>query len=276
MPTADFSEFSYGYAVVREAEIALAAAGAALSAAPTLPSLLRENTVGYDAHLVTVNFALFLQFKRSFFVSRQHTQGWCGYSGADPHCTWAYWAAEHYRFDVESDSNQFAAMRGYEADIDAGRRSGLSLYVAPAFHRDHELHHAYLSGTVLDRSAGIKPSAFDAVPAGAHQFSFMATLGAGVVTSEPAPTAFTPLRSTIGAAATAALIDPPRDGLTLASLGTWVQRSAESLGLLTDFDRQSAVSTLRSINDYAGLLGGTMIIIGRPDAATPDPSGVRT
>ncbi len=94
LPAADFSEFSYGYAVVRQAEDLLATIGAGLVGAPTLPSLLKENTVGYDAELVAVDFALFLQFKRSFFVSRQHTQGPCGYVGGEPHCTWAYWTGE--------------------------------------------------------------------------------------------------------------------------------------------------------------------------------------
>lgn len=153
MPTADFSEFSYGYAVVHEAEDLLTTMGAGLVSAPTLPSLLKENTVGYDANLESVNFALFLQFKRSFFVSRQHTSGACGYIGPEPHCTWAFWNTEHYRFDVDMSSNQFRVMRGYETDIALAYRTGRSLYAAPAFHLEGDLNDAYAGPSWISRWA---------------------------------------------------------------------------------------------------------------------------
>ncbi len=174
MPAADFSEFSYGYAVVPEAEDLLTTLAAGLVSAPTLPSLIKENTVGYDAHPVSVDFALFLQFKRSFFVSRQHTSGACGYIGPEPHCTWAFWNTEHYRFDVDMSSNQFHAMRGYETDIALAYRAGLSLYAAPAFHREAELNDSYTRSAILDRSVGVLPSAFDTAtpPPGEHKYSF--------------------------------------------------------------------------------------------------------
>lgn len=265
MPAADFSEFSYGYAVVRQAEDLLATIGAGLVGAPTLPSLLKENTVGYDAELVAVDFALFLQFKRSFFVSRQHTQGPCGYVGGEPHCTWAYWNTEHYRFDVDTDSNQFHAMRGYETSIALGYGKGLSLYLAPAFHKETDLHLAYTGGLILDRSVAIRPSAFDTVTAGQHKYSFDLGMTAGVVTSEPAPVDPKTATDAITAAANTAIAERPTEPLTLAALGSWAANQSSAAGLDLDVDRRSAPDTLALLNDFAGLLGASLTLLGRQD-----------
>ena len=267
MPAADFGEFSYGYAVVREAEDLLTTLGADLVSAPTLPSLIKENTVGYDAHLVSVNFALFLQFKRSFFVSRQHTSGVCGYIGPEPHCAWAFWNTEHYRFDVDMSSNQFHAMRGYETDIAHAYRAGLSLYAAPAFHLEGDLNDAYARSAVLDRSVGVLPSAFDAArPPGEHKYSFLPTMAASVITSELIEATSSTLHSSITAAAQSILADPPSGGLSLTSLGSWAAERAAEAQLSIDFNRESAPETLAFLAAFAGLMRGAFVLLGRTES----------
>jgi hypothetical protein len=67
----DFSEFSYGYACLREAESIITELYTT-AGAPVLPSLREENRLGWDAKLSTVEYALFLQFKRTDYVSRRH------------------------------------------------------------------------------------------------------------------------------------------------------------------------------------------------------------
>lgn len=264
MPAAEFSEFSYGYAVAHEAEELLTTLGAGLVSAPTLPSLIKENTVGFDAHLVSIDFALFLQFKRSFFVSRQHTSGPCGYLGHEPHCTWAFWKTEHYRFDVDMSSNQFHAMRGYETDIALAYRAGLSLYAAPAFHLEVDLNLAYARRAILDRSVAVLPSAFDgAPPPGTHKYSFLPTMAASVITSEAIEATSSTLRNSITAAVQPVLADPSGDALTLAALGSWAAGRAAEGQLSIDFDRDSAPDTLAFLNDFAALMGGAFVLLGR-------------
>ncbi len=264
MPAAEFSEFSYGYAVVRQAEDLLTTMGAPLVGAPTLPSLLKENTVGYDAELVMVDFALFLQFKRSFFVSRRHPQGVCGIVNGGPHCTWAHWQTEHYRFDVDTNSDQFVIMRGYETDISLGYRSGLSLYVAPAFHHQSELDDAYSRGAVLDRSVGVVPSTFDVVPAGEHHFSFDASMTTAAVLSDPVAAPVKSAADQVASEVDRQSAAEPTEGdpLTLASLAAWADNQPVESLPRRDFDRTSAPQTLAYLNDFAGLLGGAFVLLG--------------
>lgn len=265
MPAAEFSEFSYGYAVLRHAENLLAAKGSPIKGAPDLPSLITEKVVGYDAKLVTVDFALFLQFKRSFFVSRQHSQGACGIVGTGPHCTWAHWGCPHYRFDVDTSSDQFVIMRGYETDINLGYRSGLSLYVAPAFHHQSELSDAYARGSVLDQSVGIRPSAFDVVPIGAHHFSFDPAMTGAAVLSDPvtavAKSAADQMMSQIELQVSH---KPARDeGLTLATLATWARSHTPKSLPQRDFDPNSGPQALAYLQEFAGLLGGAFVLLGQ-------------
>lgn len=267
MPAAEFSEFSYGFAVVRQTEALLTSIGAKLQEAPTLPSLLTENKVGYDARLVTVDFTLFLQFKRSYYVSRRHPREPCGYAGGQPHCTWAYWGSEHYRFEADTDSNQFDAMRDHEARAAAGSVSGLSLYVAPNFYLQADLDDAYLRDMILARSVAIPPSVFDSVASGSHHFSFDPAMHAGVVTSEPLPMKPKPAIDVITRAAAAAFESHDDDRPTLADLGSWAADRSAAISLLPDFDRSSAVSTLAFLRDFAGLMGGAWILLGHANAA---------
>lgn len=263
MPEADFSEFTYGNAVLREVETLLVRAGAALTRAPDLPSLLRENTVGYDAHLVTVDFAVPLQFKRAYFVSRQHPRGMCGFVNGGPHCTWAAWGATHYRFPVETESNQFNAMRGYEEEIGLGYRTGISIYVAPAFHREDALSRHYLRSEVLETSVGVLPSTFDAADGGLHHYSYDPAITAALVTSEP----ITVPSSTASSALMAAVDDnstSQREGerLTLDQLGSWAASTAEALEYPLRPDMRSASGVLRTLGDFAALFGGAFVLIG--------------
>ena len=91
MPATEFSEFTYGYAVMQETEKFLTQHAGSLTMAPDQPSLITENIVGYDAKFVTVDFAVLLQFKVPFYTSRQHSRGACG----PGHCTWSAWGREH-------------------------------------------------------------------------------------------------------------------------------------------------------------------------------------
>ncbi|WP_147917258.1 hypothetical protein [Ruania zhangjianzhongii] len=269
MPDAQFSEFAYGYAVIREAEQLLTRLGAAITGAPVLPSLITENTVGYDANLVAVDFSLFLQFKRSFHVSALHPVGPCGSPGGRPHCTWAYWMKEHYRFAADTTSNQFHAMRGYEDAVALGYTAGLSVYTAPGFATNAELDQAYQSGAILDRSVAVLPSEFDAVSNGPHKYSFLPDLSRGVITSAPVRAGATPLDQLITDTVEARV---PRVRDDAVSLQQWAAGLSERLAdgqreprdrLIRAAEEGATGPILQALRDTTGYLGGTVLMLGR-------------
>jgi hypothetical protein len=168
----DFSEFSYGYAAIREAEAELASIYKA-AGAPVLPSLLAEEKLGWDAKLQFVEYALFLQFKRIEYVSRSHP--------ASP--TWPAVGAPHYRFAIDTDGHQQRALLNLEFSLAGGTDPGHVYYAAPAFHSQHDFDDAYSYGQVLERSHILPPSEFGL---GSGKHYFVSDLNGGVqILSEP-------------------------------------------------------------------------------------------
>lgn len=152
----DFSEFSYGYAAIREAEAELAQIYQSLGA-PILPSLKQEEKLGYDARINTVGYCLFLQFKRVEYVSRAHP--------ASP--TWPAAGGRHFRFSIDSDGHQHQALVALETSLVGS--AGDIYYTAPSFHRQREFDAAYGRGQVLEKSFLISPTEFPAMT-GKHHF----------------------------------------------------------------------------------------------------------
>lgn len=145
----DFSEFSYGYAAIREAEAELAQIYRS-AGAPVLPSLLQEEHLGWDAKLTYVEYVLFLQFKRVEFVSRRHP--------ASP--TWHHVHEKHYRYSIDTDGHQHAALCELERNLAVGTDPGHVYYAAPTFHRQSDFDRSYGYGTVLQESSLTSPTEF--------------------------------------------------------------------------------------------------------------------
>lgn len=179
----EFSEFSYGYACMREAEATLNAVFPPLRA-PVQPSLLTENRVGYDAAFFQVDYTLFLQFKRSEHITRRHTSTCVADGEHDMRCSWMHWPTPHFRFDIDTSSNQYAAMSKYAAEVATGAMKGDSYYVAPMFIRERALDWHYFGGTVLENSMLIDPQV---VPndGGEHRVSAVPGAPKLLVMSEP-------------------------------------------------------------------------------------------
>src|SRR4051812_39282414 len=123
----EFSEFSYGYAAIKEAEAALVQHYRP-TAAPTLPSLRQEAGLGYDVELRYVGFALMLQVKRCQYVSRSHPRS----------ITWAAMGGTHYRFTVDVTGHQHTTLRALETRLRSSRIASEILYAAPLFHQRTE------------------------------------------------------------------------------------------------------------------------------------------
>lgn len=168
----EFSEFSYGYAAIREAEADLSAVYRA-AGAPVLPSLLQEEHLGWDVSLRYVEYALFLQFKRPQFVSRRHP--------ASP--TWPQVGVPHYRVAIDTDGHQHAALAALQHSLSVGGEHGNVYYAAPVFHTQFDFDQSYGLGRVLEQSTLVEPSDLGVMD-GTHH---LVSVGAGppLILSEP-------------------------------------------------------------------------------------------
>ena len=169
---ADFSEFSYGYAAIREAEVGLGALYTQ-QGAPKLPSLVEEESLGWDVRLAFVDYALFLQFKRAQYVSRRHPDS----------PTWPGQNRPHYRYSIDTSGHQHKALMKLESDLATTPDSGNVYYAAPVFHSQHDFDFVYSSGSVLKNSSMILPSELGEDD-GVHHHTAVAP-GASIIMSEP-------------------------------------------------------------------------------------------
>lgn len=246
----EFSEFSYGYAAIREAEAELAniyrGAGA-----PVLPSLLQEEKLGWDAKVRYVEYCLFFQFKRVEYVSREHP--------ASP--TWGYVGGPHFRFSIDTDGHQHAALVNLEAALETGEDPGHIYYAAPGFHRQHEFDAAYTYGGVLAQSHLVSPSEF---PLATGKHHFVADLAGGLqVLSEPRRPErvghWDSMRERVRSRAASASERPRTRDMTLAGLEDAVQGSISRLG--RNVPRSIDAPITRRLQRSAAVLGCGLIIL---------------
>jgi len=141
------SEFSYGYALTEQ--LTRSASGT-LIAAPIFPSLVAEGQpdAGYDVQIPFPVAPLFLQFKVSHRMQRGNAAEYGLFNGP------------YYRMPIRPSrfSNQHAALLNLE------QRGEHVFYAAPYFHTTPELNVAYLSRTVVERSAFFPPSVIGPLP----------------------------------------------------------------------------------------------------------------
>lgn len=142
------SEFSYGYALTQE--LTRPATSAGLTGAPVFPSLYAEGQSGggWDVMIPFPVVPLFLQFKLSHYMARGTA------------AEWSLFGAPYFRMHLRPSrfSNQHRMLLTLEAGGSA------VFYAAPLFHTTEELNEAYLSRTVILRSAFFTPSAIGNLP----------------------------------------------------------------------------------------------------------------
>lgn len=269
----EFSEFTYGYACMREAEDLLRAVYPP-ARVPIQPSLLTEATVGYDAAFFQVDYTLFLQFKRSDYISRRHSTPCVQDGDHEDRCTWIHLGRHHHRFTVDTGSNQFRALRRYDDEIAHGNRRGDVLYVAPRFHTETELSGHYFTGNVLGRSVLVRPRS---IPADGEVHRIARTVDGGglLVLSEP---------TVIDAVEWSTIADDER--LRAATLSARDRPAPTVLDLVTELEsavwerqlglsqaRQGEAPPMRRLQDAARILGGEILVVGR-DQRAPSRQGL--
>ncbi len=133
---AQFSEFSYGFAVTRE--VANIAHSQALEA-PVLPSLVQEGSLGWDAKFQLKGVSLFLQYKTSDWLSTARASHWNYVNGP-------YFRFPVYRPRDSRQHNLLVTLATKEDNVH---------YCAPMFHRAEEFNLSFFHDEVLKESVWI-------------------------------------------------------------------------------------------------------------------------
>ena len=167
----DFSEFSYGYAVT---EAIAEFFRPTLVAAPVLPSLIEEASLGYDLKMTVKGVPFFVQFKTC--EERVRGNAKAAREGLLP--------VPHYVYLLRTSgkSCQHEHLLKLEKEYPGG-----VVYVAPAFVRADELDRCYLDRQIPDKSYCFAPLSIgpfhDRKP---HHIAFRET-GKWVKMSRPTP-----------------------------------------------------------------------------------------
>ena len=139
-----FSEFTYGYALIEEMS-----KNYRFKSVPTFPTLVEEGRVGgYDVALDIFGTPIFLQFKRSDYLST---------ANAKYH---KYSSSNYYRFNLHAlkHSKQHNLLLALE------RKGELVFYVAPKFHSQSSLHRHYFSSGIVKNSIWVSPLDIGSLP----------------------------------------------------------------------------------------------------------------
>ena len=127
----EFSEFSYGFAFTHEYINRFRG----LTAAPELPSLIKEAELGYDLKLNYRGHVKFFQFKLAEYMQRTNA------------IHWVHYGAPHYRVPITTrGTDQLRMLQRL-----AAKEKHVN-YVVPAFHTAAEFNSRFLSGDVNGRS----------------------------------------------------------------------------------------------------------------------------
>jgi hypothetical protein len=164
----EFSEFSFGFALVHELANGF---GRQLGIAPVFPSLYAEGQPGggYDVAL-TPGFPLFLQFKLSEYMVRRTAS------------EWHLFGQPYYRFWMHAPrhSEQHALL--LDLDVDPN----LVYYVAPRIHTSQALNDAFLAEDLVTNSVFVRPRHIAQLPSdGYHCIAFSPVGIDGWICSEP-------------------------------------------------------------------------------------------
>jgi hypothetical protein len=243
----EFSEFSYGYAAIRQAEADLTAVFSQ-PGPPLQPSLRDEASLGWDVGLLVPGFVAFMQFKLSEFIVR----------GRRDSPTWPAVGAPHHRFAIDTTHHQFEALLLLENRMRRGRIFGDVLYLAPCFSKYSQFDEAYRNGAVLTNSMMASPHEFAGLPPGWHYY-VTDSHGVAQILSDP-----TPVESprtweyVLERARRGSRRRRFRDGYRLYHLISFIAGVAEELGMPIAFTDEHP--PLLQLQRFAQLLGCHLVL----------------
>jgi len=156
----EISEFSYGFALTNEL-----VGWVELSAAPIFPSLIEEGKAGggYDVKLDRPGAPLYLQFKRSEYMSRRSAKEYQRVRGQG-----GLLAVPFYRFAI----TEAAKSDQHELLLALDVSPNHVFYVAPRFHRVIEINDAWSVSAVASRSVFVSPTEIGSLDEERHAVAF--------------------------------------------------------------------------------------------------------
>lgn len=262
MFTAEFSEFSYGYALT---DNIMHGGFPTTGSAPVFPSLLAEGSAGggYDVRIPLYPVPVFLQFKIPQVVFRRSIKMPAGFS------------KPYLRMQLRTASpNQHELLRKLEGS------GNLVAYASPNFWKASHLDAYFEGNEVPDRTSYFLPSQIGALDNRSHQISYCPNHPNAWVYSTPrsldGPFDAASFRARVAAACAAAQRREPL--AFLDSLATLIDRLATPDGLRADrhevhidkiaANRQPTPETIRLAVRYTGYLaqvrlGCTLFLTGR-------------
>lgn len=154
---ANFSEFSFGFAVTHEICQELLNCG--FSAAPVFPTLRKEKHLGYDVKIPVRGFPLFLQFKLSEKLGKRARE-------------WKIYKAPYFRVHLSKKSH---SMQHQNLQKLANKGKGYYVcYVSPLFIKLQELNRAFNSQQVVRQCMFINVNRLDPIRDNkTHYFTFL-------------------------------------------------------------------------------------------------------
>lgn len=135
---AEFSEFTYGFAVTREfVETNLLVP----ISVPKFPTLREEAREGYDVRLDRLGYPLFLQFKLSHYLKTRNA------------AEWRLFGSPYYRMHITPrwQSNQHRLL------VELAQQGKSVYYVTPEFHLQCTLEQHFVNNSILENSAFYTP-----------------------------------------------------------------------------------------------------------------------
>jgi hypothetical protein len=137
----DFSEFSYGYAVVRQIEMILGGQ----TVVPTFPTQPQEADGGYDVSFLSHGVPLFIQFKRSEVMRYKSCREY-----KDKNASLQF---PIFRMHLHSkhDFKQHFLMQNLES------KGNIAIYCSSSVPDKNSLDRYYASGNIFDASAIFRP-----------------------------------------------------------------------------------------------------------------------
>lgn len=141
----DFSEFSFGYAIVRQIEQQMLGQWAV----PRFPTQREEADAGYDVDFLSHGVPLFIQFKRSEVMQRRSCKEW-----RDPSVSWTL---PIYRMHLHQrgDYRQHMLMRALE------RSGNTAIYCTSTVPAKGDLDHLYATDRAFEAAAVFWPLEID-------------------------------------------------------------------------------------------------------------------
>jgi hypothetical protein len=168
----DFSEFSFGYALVEEFANSFRPS---ITAAPIFPSLIEEGSDGggYDVKFELPGVPLLIQFKRPDVMLTAKSMEIRDHK--------LPLASPFYRFHIRSSGKS----KQHDLLLDHDNGTKLVYYASPCFYQIHDFDSYYFQQSVIDNTIFVRPQDIGPLSADPHHLAYDSTNTAWRFSDQP-------------------------------------------------------------------------------------------